>query len=119
MTGHTNLFTITQILGGFHMNRPLQRSVAVGLAVCLLLLSALVYPQTVAHAAQHAHHKAATHATALCTWMCAAGQVLEGVAFDVQSPIGPVRLAGLAVLQTPPSAVLPASASRGPPPRFI
>ena len=80
------------------MDRTLQRSLSVALTVCLLLLSGLMYPLTVPHAAHHAHHNAATHATVLCTWMCAAGQGLEGVAFSVQSPLGPVFLAGLAVI---------------------
>jgi len=97
------------------MNRTLQRSVAVGLTVCLLLLSGLVYPQTVAHAAHHAHHQAATHATALCSWMCAAGQVLEGVALVFQAENGPIGLAGLPVSPEPFSAVRPTSPSRGPP----
>src|SRR5436853_1767692 len=101
------------------MNNSLRRSVAVGLAVYLLLLSGLMYPQTVAHAAHHAHHKAATHATALCSWMCAAGQVLEGVSFGFHAHLGPVTLTGLAVPQVPPSPVLPASTSRGPPPQVI
>ena len=97
------------------MNRPLQRAVAVGLTVCLLLLSGLLYPQTVAHAAHHAHHKAATNASALCTWMCAAGQVLEGVAFALQSDHSPISLAALIVLQEPVSAVHHTVSSRGPP----
>jgi hypothetical protein len=60
------------------------RIVAVGLALCLLILSGVMYPQTVAHAAHHAHHKAATHSTALCTWMCAAGQAQEHISFNFQ-----------------------------------
>ncbi len=101
------------------MNRTLQRSLSVALTVCLLLLSGLMYPLTVPHAAHHAHHNAATHATVLCNWMCAAGQGLEGSVSSVQSPLGRVFLAGLAVHEAPPSPVLPASTSRGPPSRFI
>jgi len=97
------------------MNHSLRRSVAVGLAVCLLLLSGLVYPQTVAHAAHHAHHKAATHATALCSWMCAAGQVLEGVSFGLHTHTGPVALTGIPLAHEPSSTVLPSYSTRGPP----
>ena len=97
------------------MNKSLRRSVAVGLAVCLLLLSGLVYPQTVAHAAHHAHHKAATHATALCSWMCAAGQVLEGISFGFHATLSPVTLTGIVVSHEPASAVVLTSLSRGPP----
>jgi hypothetical protein len=97
------------------MNRTLQRATAVGLTVCLLLLSGLIYPQTVAHATHHAHHKAATHATALCSWMCAAGQVLEGVSFGLHADTGPVFLIGVPVSHEPSSAVLPSCSTRGPP----
>lgn len=31
----------------------------------------------VAHEAQHAHHNAATHSSALCSWLCGAGQGFE------------------------------------------
>lgn len=44
------------------------------LVACLLLVPALASPATVAHEAQHAHHKAATHSSALCSWFCGAGQ---------------------------------------------
>lgn len=44
----------------------------------LVALSGIVYPQLTAHMAQHAHHNAATHATALCSWLCTAGQTAEG-----------------------------------------
>src|SRR2546430_11823498 len=101
------------------MIRTLQRATAVGLTVCLLFLSGLIYPQTVAHAAHHAHHKAATHATALCSWMCAAGQVLEGVSFGFLAHLDPVTLTVLAVLQVPPIPVILSSTSTGPLPQFI
>jgi len=97
------------------MNNSLRRSVAVGLAVCLLLLSALVYPQTVAHAAHHAHHKAATHATALCSWMCAAGQVLEGIQVVLQTDFAPILFAALPVFHEPCNNITLVSSSRGPP----
>jgi hypothetical protein len=44
------------------------------LVACLLLAPALASPAMVTHEAQHAHHKAATHSSALCTWLCGAGQ---------------------------------------------
>jgi len=97
------------------MNRALQRTVAVGLTVCLLLLSGLIYPQTVAHASHHTHHKAATHASALCSWMCAAGQVLEGVAFGLPAQTGPVSFVGVSASDEPSEAVLPSYSTRGPP----
>jgi len=97
------------------LSRRVLRSVAVGLTVCLLLLSGLVYPQTVAHAAHHAHHKAATHATVLCSWMCAAGQVCEGTAIIVQSDRSLVGVASVIAIQKPVSVLQPTAPSRGPP----
>ena len=47
------------------------------LVACLLLVPALASPAMVAHEAQHAHHKAATHSSALCSWLCGAGQGFE------------------------------------------
>lgn len=44
------------------------------LVACLLLVPALASPSTVAHEAQHAHHKATTHSSVLCSWFCGAGQ---------------------------------------------
>jgi hypothetical protein len=44
------------------------------LVACLLLVPALGSSASVAHEAQHAHHKAATHSSALCSWLCGAGQ---------------------------------------------
>lgn len=100
------------------MTRTFQRSIrsiAIGLAVCLLLLSGTVYAQTVAHAVHHAHHQAATHGTVLCSWMCAAGQVLEGGAVCFQADAGPLTLAGVPVSQAPPTILLDTPATRGPP----
>ena len=90
-------------------------TVAVGVTVCLLLLGGLAYPQTVAHAGHHAHHTAKTHASALCSWMCAAGQVFEGTAIVLQSDRNPVGLASPIVVLEPASVVHPTALSRGPP----
>ncbi len=97
------------------MSRRLLRSVAVGVTVCLLLLSGLAYPQTVAHAGHHAHHTAKTHASVLCSWMCAAGQVFEGTTVVLQSDRSPVSLADLIVVLEPGSTVCSTVLSRGPP----
>jgi hypothetical protein len=58
---------------------PRIRQFAVGcFALWLVALSGIVYPQLTAHMGQHAHHKAATHATALCSWLCIAADAVEG-----------------------------------------
>lgn len=70
------------------VSRTMTQRVAVTLAGVLLLLGGLIYPASVPHELHHAHHQAATHATALCSWLCAAGHMAETgapvihVAFD-------------------------------------
>jgi len=97
------------------LSRRILRSVAVGVAVCLLLVSGLAYPQTVAHAGHHAHHTAKTHASALCSWMCSAGQVFEGTAIILQSDRNPIGIANLVIVQEPAGSILTTAFSRGPP----
>ncbi|WP_447973585.1 hypothetical protein [Nitrospira sp. Kam-Ns4a] len=101
------------------MSRPLQRSAALLLAVCLLTVSGLAYGQMVQHAVQHAHHKAATHTTAICSWVCSAGQVLEGPAIPLHVAIGPLTVASLPPGAHWASAVRVVSPSRGPPARSV
>ncbi len=69
------------------MNRKIRQITVGGLALWLVALSGIVYPQLTAHMAQHAHHSAATHATALCSWLCIAADAVEGEVVDV----APVR----------------------------
>jgi len=92
-----------------------QRIVAIGLALCLLTLSGVMYPQTVAHAAHHAHHKSATHSTALCTWMCAAGQAQESVSFHFQVETEIFHPVDHLNLHAPIEALFTFLATRGPP----
>ena len=65
------------------MKRVHQPLFVIGLLACFLFVSGALSGQVVKHTVHHAHHKAATHANPLCTWMCAAGQVLEGVEFGI------------------------------------
>ena len=97
------------------MTQPSRKIVAVCLVFCLLLLSGLVYVQAMEHAAHHAHHQAATHASVLCSWMCAAGQSLEAVTFVFEADLGPLALADPPVSQDPLTSVLPSPVTRGPP----
>ena len=69
------------------MNCKIRQVVVGGLALWLVALSGIVYPQLTAHMVQHAHHNAATHATALCPWPCTAADAVEGEVVDV----APVR----------------------------
>ena len=97
------------------MSVPFRRSVALSLALCLLLMSGLFYAQAVPHTFHHAHHQAATHSTALCSWLCAAGQVFEGTAVVLHSDRNPVGLADPIVGLESGSTVHLTALSRGPP----
>ena len=61
---------------------------AASLVALLLMLGGVLSAQAVGHASQHAHHhSSATHATTLCSWYCAAGQVHSGELVVVAAPI--------------------------------
>ena len=97
------------------MKSVIQR-VAVGvLAAWLVLLSAVAYPQLTAHAAQHAHHDASTHATVLCSWLCMAADAGEGTSSHL-IPSEPVDVIEQEFLEPQISAVLTVQPpSRAPP----
>jgi hypothetical protein len=69
------------------MTHRIRQFVIGGFALWIVALSGIVYPQLTAHIGQHEHHNAATHATALCSWLCIAADAIEGAAVDV----APVR----------------------------
>ncbi|MDZ4733400.1 MAG: hypothetical protein SGJ16_07430 [Nitrospirota bacterium] len=94
------------------MNCRIRQCVVGGLALWLVALSGIVYPQLTAHMGQHAHHNAATHATALCFWLCIAADAVEGTAVDVV----PVRYS-TALEQTSPVTQLHVCHSSQPPSR--
>jgi hypothetical protein len=56
-----------------------------GLLVCLVLVNGYMAVPSVAHAAKHASHKAGTHSTGLCAWLCAAGQGIESASVHFES----------------------------------
>jgi hypothetical protein len=97
------------------MTIVLRRRLSAGLVLALLMVSGPVYAQTVRHATHHAHHNSATHATVQCSFLCAAGQVLDTAPDFIPAELGPTTII---VSQT---AVIPADAaprlpsSRGPP----
>ena len=59
------------------MNCKIRQFAVGGLALWLVALSGVVYPQLSAHSTQHAHHDASTHATVLCSWLCMAADAGE------------------------------------------
>jgi hypothetical protein len=73
------------------MTRRIRQFTVAGFALWLVALSGIVYPQVTAHMGQHDHHGAATHATALCSWLCIAGDAVDGTVTVAE----PVRYATL------------------------
>lgn len=88
---------------------------ALFLVLCLLVVSGMASAQTIAHESHHAHHQKATHGTVLCSWMCAAGQGLDGVGLPVLVEQAPVSIADFAASVFVPQVAQKRTASRGPP----
>lgn len=62
------------------------------LIVCILLVGGWAQAQAAEHAGHHAQHQAATHGTVLCSWMCAAGTVLDTAAVLIQAERSPLAV---------------------------
>lgn len=92
-----------------------KRVTAFVLVLCLLAVSGAAHGLLVQHELQHAHHKAATHATAVCTWVCSAGQVLEGLTVSFQVTLAPLALAAVPASDEWVNAARIVAPSRGPP----
>jgi hypothetical protein len=97
------------------MHYSIRQGVVGGFALWLVALSGVVYPQLAAHMGQHEHHNAATHATALCSWLCIAADVVEGTSVYV-APVEQVALIEQTFVVPQSSAVLSVQPpSRAPP----
>ena len=97
------------------MNCRIRQCAVGGLALWLVALSGIVYPQLTAHMAQHEHHNAVTHATALCSWLCTAADAVEGTLVHL-APVGQVDFIEQEFLEPQIGTVLSfQSPSRGPP----
>jgi len=97
------------------MSRRIRQFAVGGLALWLVALSGIVYPQLSAHMAQHKHHNAATHATVLCSWLCIAADAVEGTSVHL-APAEQVALVEQDLLESQISAPLRAQpSSRAPP----
>jgi hypothetical protein len=92
-----------------------KRALAIGLVLCMLVVGGFASAQSITHESQHAHHQRATHATVLCSWMCAAGQVLDATQAPVLIEQPPVSLAEYIPYRFIPHLALDSAASRGPP----
>jgi len=93
----------------------IQRSLACLLVVSLLVIGGFASAQSLTHEFQHSHHQKATHGTVLCSWMCAAGQVLDTVAAPALIDRSPVSQTEQHPIPEFPSVFSSIVTSRGPP----
>ena len=102
-------------LGRLLMNRIVLKFVSILLVLCVLSVGGLAQAQSVEHAGHHAQHQAATHGTVLCSWMCAAGTVLDTAVVTFQAELSPIALITLLNSAQPSIEVCQTSSSRAPP----
>jgi len=93
-----------------------KRALAILLVLCLLVIGGLASSQSIPHESRHAHHGSATHGTVLCSWMCAAGQVLKGIDAPPLIERSPVAFSDPPILRFIPQVTSETTPSRGPPP---
>ncbi len=92
-----------------------KHAIAVLLVLCLLVVGGFASAQATTHALHHSHHQKSTHSTVLCSWMCAAGQVLEGTAAPFLIEQVPVHISEHVSHSFLPPVALESATSRGPP----
>ena len=89
------------------MNDAFRKFLSISLVLCVLAVGGLAQAQAAEHAGHHAQHQAATHGTLLCSWMCAAGTVLDTAIILIQAERSPI-----AVIPIPHSSDLISEPSR-------
>lgn len=97
------------------MNHATLKFLSILLVLCVLSVGGLAQAQSVEHAGHHAHHQAATHGTVLCSWMCAAGTVLDSAVVQFQAELSLIALITLPNMAQPSIELCQTSPSRAPP----
>jgi hypothetical protein len=97
------------------MNRIVLKFASILLVLCILSVGGLAQAQAVEHAGHHAHHQAATHGTVLCSWMCAAGAVLDSAVVTFQAELSPIALITIPHFAQPSIELCRTASSRAPP----
>jgi len=97
------------------MDYPFRKFLSIFIVLCILAIGGIAQAQSAEHAGHHAQHQSATHGTVLCSWMCAAGTVLDTEVVLIQSERSSV--AAIPLSQAIPifSELLRISPSRAPP----
>src|SRR4026208_1371868 len=97
------------------MGYVFRKSLSRALVLCILAVGGLAQAQSAEHAGHHAQHQAATHGTLLCSWMCAAGAVLDTAGVIFQADLSPIPLAIPPYSAHPSLETSRTSPSRAPP----
>ena len=97
------------------MDYPFRKFLSVGLVLCVLAVGGLAQAQSAEHAGHHAQHQAATHGTLLCSWMCAAGTVLDTEVVVIYAERNPIALVSIVHASDSFSAPPRICSSRAPP----
>lgn|SRR5690242_13857511 len=74
------------------MNNTLRKFLSISLVLCVLAVGGIAQAQSAEHAGHHAQHQSATHGTLLCSWMCAAGTMLDTEVHVIGTESSPVAL---------------------------
>jgi hypothetical protein len=101
------------------MNQATLKFLSILLILCVLSIGGLAQAQSVEHAGHHAQHQATTHGTVLCSWMCAAGTVLDTAVVTFQAELSPIALVTLPHSAQPLIEACQISPSRAPPSFFL
>lgn len=72
------------------MRYDFRKLLSISLIFCVLAVGGMAQAQSAEHAGHHAQHQAATHGTVLCSWMCAAGTVLDSQVVLIQAERSPI-----------------------------
>ena len=101
------------------MNHTVLKCLSILLMLCVLSVGGLAQAESVEHAGHHAQHQAATHGTLLCSWMCAAGTVLDTAVVTFQAELSPIALIAPPHFVQPSIETCQTSPSRAPPSFFL
>lgn len=101
------------------MNVAIRQVLSLALILCVLAVGGWAQAQSAEHAGHHAQHQAATHGTLLCSWMCAAGTVLDSDVVLIQVERNPIALIPLSQSPNPSIQFCQTSSSRAPPSLFL
>jgi hypothetical protein len=97
------------------MKCAFRQVLSVVLVTCVIAVGGLAQAHSAEHLGHHAQHQAATHGTLLCSWMCAAGTMLESDVILIQVERSPIAFVGIPQSTDPVLNFCHISSSRAPP----